>query len=78
MTLAQEMEMRRLTPGMWFLLHYAGKMHPTGAEVFGGVLRSARILERRGFLTVVGRPKARSVHLTDAGREALARKAMKP
>jgi len=75
MTPAQEMETRRLTRNMWFLLHYAGKMHPTDAEVFGGVMRSARILERRGFLTVVGKSKAYSVRLTEAGLEALEREA---
>jgi hypothetical protein len=73
MTPAQEMEMRRLTSSMWALLRYAGKMHPSDAEVFGGFMRSARILERRGFLVVVGKSKARSVRLTEAGLEAVGR-----
>jgi hypothetical protein len=68
-TPAQELEMQRFTYTMWTLLRYAGKFHPTEAEVFGPALRTARILERRGFLSVTGKYKVR---LTEAGREALA------
>ena len=67
----QQLEMKRFTPNMWMLLHYARKMHPRPADIGGAWTRTARILERRGFLTinVSGRP-LRSISLTDAGREA--------
>jgi hypothetical protein len=76
MTPAQQMEARRLTPNMWALLRYAHKMHPIAAGVYGPSLRSARILERRGFLSVTrdhnGPHSDCSVQLTKAGLEAMA------
>ena len=68
MTPAQELEMQRFTYTMWTLLRYAGKFHPTEAEVFGPLLRTARILERHGFLSVTGKYRVR---LTEAGHEAI-------
>jgi hypothetical protein len=67
MTPVQKLEMRRFTHCMWTLIRYAGKMHPLDAELFGPVLRTARILERRGFLSVTNKDK---VCLTAAGHEA--------
>jgi hypothetical protein len=68
MTRAQEMEIRRFTPRMREMLHYAGKAHPQEDDC-GPFMRTTRLLVRRGFLTVGG---ARSIRLTEAGREALA------
>jgi hypothetical protein len=64
----QELEMRRFTDNMWALLCYAGRMHPMEAEVFGNAMRSARILERRGFLAMTGKHK---FQLTELGHEAI-------
>ena len=71
MTPAQQLEVNRFTDAMWVLLRYAERMHPRGADVYGPVLHTARILERRGFLKVTGRRKAYSVCLTEAGHDAL-------
>lgn len=73
MTPAQQKEMRRFTHSMWTLLRYAKKMHPSAqAQVFSTVLRTARVLERRGFVSVgsVGHG-VHAVRLTEAGHEAL-------
>jgi hypothetical protein len=50
MTPAQQMEVRRFTYSMWTMLEHARKMHPSEAEIGGPYMRTARILERRGFL----------------------------
>lgn len=44
-----------MTDTMWLLLRYAKRMHPMEAAVEGSFMRTARILERRGFLSVVGK-----------------------
>ena len=75
MTPAQQMEVRRFTYSMWTMLKHARKMHPSEAEIGGPYMRTARILERRGFLSVTGTPKRYSARLTEAGQEALASKA---
>jgi len=71
MTLAQVMEMRRLTPGMSELLHHIGEK--IEADVCAPYLRTARLLERRGFLAMIKRSTDgfTSFRLTEAGREAL-------
>jgi len=46
-------------------------MHPIAAEVGGPFMRTATILERRGFLTMMRERKGSNVHLTEAGHEAL-------
>ena len=72
LTPAQRSEIRRLTPLMKALLRAAD---PHGAQI--GVrqhMRSARILERRGFVTIV--PEGGGWHamtLTPAGRAAVAK-----
>jgi hypothetical protein len=68
MTPAQELEMQRFTYTKWTLLRYAGRLHPIEAEVYGPLLRTARILERHGFLSVTGEYRVR---LTEAGHEAI-------
>jgi hypothetical protein len=58
----------------WQLLQYAARMDPSNAPIEGRRMRSARILERRGLLTVLPRrrPYVFYVRLTDAGRETAA------
>jgi hypothetical protein len=72
MTRAQEMETKRFTQSMWTMLRYAKKMHPFTAEVGGPFMRTATILERRGFLTMARKRKGCNIALTEAGHEALA------
>jgi hypothetical protein len=72
MTRVQELEFRRLTPLMKELLQVAAKSR--GIVCAGQDIRSARILERRGFL--VARCDGNGPYvltLTPAGTEALAR-----
>jgi hypothetical protein len=57
----------RFTYSMRTLIEYAAKMHPHPADVGGGFMRTARSLERGGFLTVEGRRKNYRVRLTQAG-----------
>jgi hypothetical protein len=70
--------MGRFTTNTCTLLQYAQRMTPIAADVGGAWMRTARVLERRGFLTIVPSeltPGARKVHgvrLTPAGREAVA------
>jgi hypothetical protein len=76
MTPAQEAEMQRFTPNMWELLRYAEQHHPHEAEVgASSYMRALRIMERRGFIAVIGPadPGFYKVKLTQAGFEALAR-----
>lgn len=75
MTQAQKMEVRRMTALMWELLWQADREEPLQPGTQAG--RSARILERRGFLTGTVPPpgfryKTYNIRLTEAGREALA------
>lgn len=73
MNLAQKAEMRRLTEGMMSLLIYARTAPQRGAEICGrNWAPSARVLERRGFVTITKTKgsRVRLVHLTDAGFEA--------
>ena len=72
MTPSQQAETRRFTHQMWTLMWYAGRMHPSPAAVVGHVLRTARILERRGFLSVMPDGRDYAVRLTEVGHEALA------
>jgi hypothetical protein len=68
MTPAQQMEAKRLTRTMRELLTWAPGEIPGGSYI-----RSARILERRGFVTI--RKAAggwHAIELTEAGREAVA------
>jgi hypothetical protein len=51
MNRAQEEELKRFTPTMWALLRYTAKHLPM-AKIGGPWLRSARVLERRGFIIV--------------------------
>jgi len=72
MNRAQEEELKRFTPTMWALLRYTAKHCPM-AKIGGPWLRSARVLERRGFIIVcrcVG--GCYSMRLTPAGAEAMA------
>jgi hypothetical protein len=72
MTRCEELEMKRFTKQMWSLLRFA-ETQP--AEVWGPSTRTARILKRRGFLDMARNDDGEwGIHLTDAGREALARK----
>lgn len=70
MTPIQQLELKRFTDPMWVLLRYAGRT-PDDAEVYGPLLRAARVLERRGFLKVTAKRNAYSVRLTQAGFDAL-------
>jgi hypothetical protein len=76
MTPAQQMEMRRFTANMRSLLDYAGKHHPHEVEIGGrSWMRTVRLMERRGFVTLIGPARDRGFHkikLTAAGLEALA------
>ena len=69
---APEEQVKRFTPTMWALLRYTAK-HCPKAKIGGPWLRSARVLERRGFIIVcrcVG--GCYSMRLTPAGAEAIA------
>jgi hypothetical protein len=70
MTKAQRHEVSRFSRQMWELLRYAASA--PAALVCRGPLRTARLLERRGFLllTTTARGFSRA-QLTDAGHEAL-------
>jgi hypothetical protein len=68
MTPCQRLEVKRFTELMWTLLRHAGRVHPRPIDVSGQALRVAKILKRRGFVTV----QANDMLLTDAGHEALA------
>jgi hypothetical protein len=70
MNLAQQMEMKRLTPCMWSLLHHCGRMHPLKAQI-GGYVRSANILARRGFISIERGRDGHTARLTEAGHEAV-------
>jgi hypothetical protein len=77
MTDAQKLEMLRLTSSMWVLIRCAKEKHPYPASVHGPGINTARILEQRGFMTLIfdGKDHVRkkySVRLTDAGLEATA------
>jgi len=72
MTPSQKMEVRRLTWPMWCMLSYAQKMEPMGAAIGGSFMRTARILVRRGFLSIAREAKGGRARLTEAGLEALA------
>jgi hypothetical protein len=68
LTPAQQREAQRLTPLMRALLRAAA---PNGCQIGGSHLRSAHILERRGFLQIT--PEGGGWHLvtlTPAGTEA--------
>ena len=54
MTRAQEMKARRFTDKQWTLLRNAEEKHPLEVEVDKITMRSVRILNRCGFLTVAG------------------------
>jgi DNA-binding MarR family transcriptional regulator len=73
MTGAQKMELKRMTPKMWSVLRYVYVMQKDpGASLYGETLRSARTLERRGFLTISRRDRSHFAKLTEAGYEAMA------
>jgi hypothetical protein len=74
MTRVQELELKRLTPKMWAVLEYVARMEPSVAPVAGMAIRSARILARRGFLSLNRHDRGHDASLTDAGREAVARR----
>jgi hypothetical protein len=70
MTLAQEQEIKRLTPLMWTLIRYCAKAYPSDCDVFGNALKSARFLERRGFVQIARTSRrCHRARLTDAGLE---------
>jgi hypothetical protein len=73
MTRVQELEVRRFTQNIWTLLYCVDGKPTQEAEVCGPFLRTARILKRRGFVSLVpGSDRGfYGVRLTDAGREAL-------
>jgi hypothetical protein len=72
MTPTQQAEVLRFTENMRTMLRYSRKMHPMPAEVGGAMLQTARILERRGFVSITAKARSgwRLARLTEAGIEA--------
>jgi hypothetical protein len=70
-----EPKTNRFTNKQWELLRHAGEKYPLEVEIDGAMcMRSVRILNHCGFLTVGGTDRGSfSIQLTDAGREALVR-----
>ena len=72
MTLAQHMEVKRMTAVMWAILHCARTLPESEPWLGGHMVRSANILARRGFIKIQRHPRGYSIRLTPAGAEALA------
>jgi hypothetical protein len=70
---AQELEMQRFTRTMWTVLNNASAKQGETDILFGPLLRSARLLAQRGFLTEPRKLSHgwHSACLTEAGREAI-------